>query len=84
MHPKRASTCIKAVKGDVISIEVTPEADGRLSAKVTFGVFTGEDLGVLRRSGVYQFTRGSTGEWVIQSYTTQISEEPAKLRVAPP
>ena len=77
MRAKRASTCYKAVKGNVISIELVSEDGGRLLAKVAFADVTippGEDLGVLRRRGVYQFAKDTNGEWMIKSYTAEIAE----------
>jgi hypothetical protein len=77
MRAKGASTCYKAVKGNVISIELISEDGGRLLARVAFATVTipsGEDLGVLRRRGVYQFTKDTNGQWLIKSYTAEIAE----------
>ena len=65
MRAKGASTCYKAVKGNVISIELASEDGGRLLAKVAFANVTippGEDFRVLRRRGVYQFTKDTNGQ----------------------
>lgn len=87
MHPKRASTCYKALKGNVISIELIPEEHDRVSARVAFADVTippGEDLGTLRRRGVYHFTKSSDGAWKAQSYTAEIVEEDPKSRAGRP
>ncbi|SRR5437016_5177404 len=79
MRPQKASICYKAPKGNVISIEIVPGIEGRLSAKVAFGnvsIPPGEDLGVLWHRGVYEFTRTPTGKWVIKSYASEINEPP--------
>ena len=81
MRVKGASTCYKAVKGNVISIELVSEDGGRLLAKVAFANVTippGEDFGVLRRRGVYQFTKDTNGQWLIKSYTAEIAESAPK------
>jgi hypothetical protein len=75
MRPKKASTCYKAVKGNVISIELLPKDGGLLLARVAFAdvaIPPGEDLGLLRRRGVYRFMKSAKGEWVIQSYSAEI------------
>jgi|SRR5208337_1506887 len=81
MRAKKASTCYKAVKGNVISVELVSEDGGGLLVKVAFADVTippGEDLGVLRRRGVYQFAKDAKNEWLIKSYTAEIAEPPPK------
>jgi len=81
MRAKKASTCYKAVKGNVISIELISEDGQRLLAKVAFSdvtILPGEDLGVLRRRGIYEFTKDIHGEWMIRSYTAEIPEPASK------
>jgi len=87
MHPKRASTCYKALKGNVISVEKLSEDSGRLVLKVAFTDVTiprGEDLGVLRRRGVYEFTKDARGEWMIKSYIAEIPDSGPKPKAAQP
>ena len=81
MHPKKASVCYKALRGNVIAIDLAPEADGQLRAKVAFSDVTippGEDLGTLIRRGVYHFIKNRHGEWIIMSYTAEIPEPSTK------
>jgi hypothetical protein len=87
MHPKGASTCYKALKGNVISIELVSEDGGRLMVKVAFVDVTippGEDLAVVRRRGVYEFSKDIHGEWLIKSYTATIPEPASKPGAAGP
>lgn len=87
MHPKKASTCYKALKGNVISVEKLAEDNDRLVLKVAFTDVTiprGEDLGVLRRRGVYEFTKDVHSEWIIKSYIPEISESASKPKAAQP
>lgn len=76
MRPRKASTCYNPPpKGNVISIELIAERADRLSAKVAFSDVTitpDRDLGVLHRRGAYELIRSAKGEWVIQSYASEL------------
>jgi hypothetical protein len=78
MRPRKASLCYKPPsKGNVISVEVLKEAGDRLSAKVAFSdvtIIPGRDLGVLRRRGVYELTKGKKGRWAIRSYQGEAND----------
>jgi len=80
MRPQKVSTCDKAHKGNVISIEMV-EKDGGLAAKVSFvdiTLYPGLHVGTLWHRGVYQLRKSSRGNWVIESYICEFNEPPLR------
>jgi hypothetical protein len=77
LHAKKSSACYKALKGNVISVETLKrDADG-FEAKVELtdvAIPKGEDLATLRRRGIYEFAKDSSGKWKLQSYKSQLAE----------